>query len=112
KKPVLKPVADDADAVPEGSISRDALIYLLGCAHAMLLSKIRPALRSRHLDDDDYFVLNVLSTGAPRSLAEIDALMAYGGSNVDPDRIDALVRRALVHHGAHANGAAPRLATS
>ena len=112
KKPAPKPVADDADGVPEGSISRDALIYLLGCAHAMLLSKIRPALRARHLDDDDYFVLNVLSAGAPRSLAEIDALMAYGGRSVDAERIDALARRALVQHGAPANGASSRIAIS
>ena len=115
KKPAPKPVADDAegaDAAPEASISRDALVYLLGCAHAMLLSKIRPALRARHLDDDDYFVLNVLSAGAARSLAEIDALMAYGGRSVDAARIDALARRALVQRGAQFNGTAPRIAIS
>ncbi|WP_372524559.1 flavin reductase [Piscinibacter sp.] len=112
KKPPVKPVAEDADAAPEGSISRDALIYLLGCAHAMLLSKIRPALRVRHLDDDDYFVLNVLSAGAPRSLAEIDALMAYGGRSVKSERIEALARRALVQRSAQANDASPRIAIS
>jgi 3-hydroxy-9,10-secoandrosta-1,3,5(10)-triene-9,17-dione monooxygenase reductase component len=74
----------------------------------------------RHLDDDDYFVLNVLSAGTPRSLAEIDALMAYGGRSVDAERIAALTRRALVQPGAHPsaqpntqpNGASPRIAIS
>ncbi|MBC7940506.1 MAG: flavin reductase family protein, partial [Chitinophagaceae bacterium] len=96
KKPLPRPVADAADAPPEGSISRDALIYLLGCAHAMLLTKIRPALRARGLDDDDYFVLNVLSAGAARSVAELDALMVYGGRRVGIDRIEGLAQRGLV----------------
>jgi 3-hydroxy-9,10-secoandrosta-1,3,5(10)-triene-9,17-dione monooxygenase reductase component len=112
KKPPLKPITEDADAAPEGSISRDALVYLLGCAHSMLLSKIRPALRARHLDDDDYFVLNVLSAGAPRSLAEIDALMAYGGRSVNTERIEGLARRALVHQSAQTDGASTGIAIS
>ncbi len=112
KKPPVKPIAEDADAAPEGSISRDALVYLLGCAHSMLLSKIRPALRARHLDDDDYFVLNVLSAGAPRSLAEIDALMAYGGRSVNAERIEALAGRALVQHGSRVNDPSTSFAIS
>lgn len=112
KKPPARPAAESSDAAPEGSISRDAVIYLLGCAHSMLLSKIRPALRARGLDDDDYFVLNVLAARDARTVAEIDALMAYGGRRVDAARIDALVRRALVLSKPAADGATPCISMS
>ena len=78
----------------------------------MLLSKIRPALRARGLDDDDYFVLNVLAARDARTVAEIDALMAYGGRRVDAERIDTLVRRALVQSKPAADGATPCISMS
>ena len=91
------PVASVADGgAPECSISRDALVYLLGSAHAMLLSKMRPELRARGLDDDDYFVLNVLAAGQPRSVAELDALMAYAGRRVTVEQVRSLVTRELL----------------
>ncbi|HSW04941.1 flavin reductase family protein [Aquabacterium sp.] len=76
---------------PEGSFSRNALIYLLGSAHAMLLSLLRPALQARALADDDYFVLNVLSLGEARTVAELDALMALAGRRVEARRLQSLV---------------------
>jgi 3-hydroxy-9,10-secoandrosta-1,3,5(10)-triene-9,17-dione monooxygenase reductase component len=81
---------------PEGSIGRDALVYLLGSAHAMLVTKMRPELRARGLDDDDWFVLNVLAAGQPRSVAELDALMAYAGRRVTEERVRSLAHRMLV----------------
>ena len=96
KKPPLRAVAEAAGEDLEGSINRDALIYLLGCAHSMLLSKMRPELHARGLDDDDYFILNVLSTGEPRTVAEINALMAFADRRVDPGRVEALVYRGMV----------------
>jgi len=112
KKLPPRPDAVPDDAALEGSISRDALVYLLGCAHAMLLTQVRPAIQARGLDDDDYFVLNVLSTGDARTVAEIDTLMSYGGRRVSPERIEALHRRALVQPCAHSSESALRVALS
>ncbi len=96
KKPSATAATPPDGGMPESSISRDALVYLLGSAHAMLLSKMRPELRARGLDDDDYFVLNVLAAGQPRSVAELDALMAYAGRRVTEDQVRSLASRALV----------------
>jgi 3-hydroxy-9,10-secoandrosta-1,3,5(10)-triene-9,17-dione monooxygenase reductase component len=95
KKPRPSAEAAPADA-PDGSFSKEALVYLLGCAHAMLLSMIRPELHARGLDDDDYFVLNVLALGTPRGVSELDALLAYAGRHVSLARLESLVLRGLV----------------
>jgi 3-hydroxy-9,10-secoandrosta-1,3,5(10)-triene-9,17-dione monooxygenase reductase component len=81
---------------PEASISRDALVYLLGSAHAMLLAAMRPALAARGLSDDDYFVLNILSVGLPRTVDQLGALMALAGRRVTPPQLAAMAQRALV----------------
>jgi 3-hydroxy-9,10-secoandrosta-1,3,5(10)-triene-9,17-dione monooxygenase reductase component len=96
KKPAVVAAAPAEQAAPESSISRDALVYLLGSAHAMLLSKMRPQLHTRSLDDDDYYVLNVLAIGQPRSVAELDALMAYAGRRVTLPHVRSLMARELV----------------
>jgi 3-hydroxy-9,10-secoandrosta-1,3,5(10)-triene-9,17-dione monooxygenase reductase component len=96
KKRAASSVVPADAAAPDSSISRDALVYLLGSAHAMLLSKMRPELRRRGLDDDDWFVLNVLAAGQPRTVAELDALMAYAGRRVTVERVLSLAGRSLV----------------
>ncbi len=97
-----RPPAADATPteLPEASISRDALVYLLGSAHAMLLARMRPALAARGLSDDDYFVLNILSVGLPRTLAELDALMALTGRRVTAECMTGLAARGLVRPAA------------
>ncbi|HEV8315748.1 MAG TPA: flavin reductase family protein [Burkholderiaceae bacterium] len=94
------PVDAAAGAEPEASISRDALVYLLGSAHAMLLARMRPALAARALSDDDYFVLNILSVGLPRTVAELDALMSLAGRRVMQAQVDSLAGRGLVRPAA------------
>ena len=94
-----RPVAAHAAAATEpleASISRDALVYLLGSAHAMLLAGLRPALAARGLSDDDYFVLNILSIGLPRTVGDLDALMSLAGRRVVPAQLAALAQRGLV----------------
>jgi 3-hydroxy-9,10-secoandrosta-1,3,5(10)-triene-9,17-dione monooxygenase reductase component len=86
-----------ASESPEASISRDALVYLLGSAHAMLLAAMRPALAARGLSDDDYFVLNILSVGLPRTVEQLDALMTLAGRRVMPQQLAAMAQRALVN---------------
>ncbi|NRF65881.1 flavin reductase family protein [Aquincola sp. S2] len=85
---------------PEASISRDALVYLLGSAHAMLLAAMRPALAARGLSDDDYFVLNILSVGLPRTVEQLDALMGLAGRRVTLQQLAAMAQRALVRPAA------------
>lgn len=92
--------ATTASESPEASISRDALVYLLGSAHAMLLAAMRPALAVRGLSDDDYFVLNILSVGLPRTVEQLDALMAVAGRRVTAQQLAAMAQRALVHPAA------------
>jgi 3-hydroxy-9,10-secoandrosta-1,3,5(10)-triene-9,17-dione monooxygenase reductase component len=89
---------------PEASISRDALVYLLGSAHAMLLARLRPALAERGLSDDAYFVLNILSVGVPRTVQDLDDLLAMAGRRIGADEVAALVRQGLVRAAAGAAG--------
>jgi 3-hydroxy-9,10-secoandrosta-1,3,5(10)-triene-9,17-dione monooxygenase reductase component len=95
RKPPHRPDAADA-TVHDASISRDGLAYLLGCAHSMLLTLMRPALRARGLADDDYFLLNVLSVGPARSLGEIAGLLALAGHRATQEQVAALVVLGLV----------------
>jgi 3-hydroxy-9,10-secoandrosta-1,3,5(10)-triene-9,17-dione monooxygenase reductase component len=104
RRPADAATAGPGTEAPEASISRDALVYLLGSAHAMLLAQMRPALAARALSDDDYFVLNILSVGLPRSVAELDALMQLAGRRVPPERLDALAARALVRLAGDGSG--------
>ena len=96
--------AESLGGAPDGSFSKESLVYLLGCAHSMLLSMIRPALRARGLSDDDYFVLNVLAVGMPRDVAELDALLSYAGRHVSAQQVESLVARGLVAAGGDGSG--------
>lgn len=100
RQPPAAAAAAAASESPEASISRDALVYLLGSAHAMLLAAMRPALAARGLSDDDYFVLNILSVGVPRTVEQLDALMALAGRRVTPQQLAAMAQRALVQPAA------------
>ena len=96
---------DGPGGEPDGSFSKESLVYLLGCAHSMLLSMTRPALRARGLSDDDYFVLNVLAIGMPRNVAELDALLSYAGRHVSARQVESLVMRGLVVVAGDGSGA-------
>src|SRR5205085_12338505 len=95
KRPVAAHVVPAAEP-PEASVSRDALVYLLGSAHAMLLAGLRPALAARGLSDGDYFLPNILSLGLPRTVPDLDALLSLAGRHVTPVHVAALAQRALV----------------
>jgi flavin reductase (DIM6/NTAB) family NADH-FMN oxidoreductase RutF/DNA-binding MarR family transcriptional regulator len=81
---------------PESSFSKDFLVYLLGCAHSMLMSKIRPTLERHGLCDDEYYVLSILGVDDNRTVVELDALTRYAGRRVSPDLVLALARRGFV----------------
>jgi len=105
KRPTVAASVPPAAEPLEGSISRDALVYLLGSAHAMLLAGLRPALSARGLSDDDYFVLNILSIGLPRTVADLDALMSLAGRRVSPAQLASLTQRGLAKACASQPGA-------
>jgi 3-hydroxy-9,10-secoandrosta-1,3,5(10)-triene-9,17-dione monooxygenase reductase component len=92
------PAIDGADAAPESSFSKDFLVYLLGCAHSMLLSRIRPMLAARGLRDDEYYVLSVLGVDDNRTVAELDALLSYANQRVTPESVAALGARGFVDY--------------
>ena len=81
---------------PESSFSKDFLVYLLGCAHSMLMSKIRPTLDRHGLCDDEYYVLSILGVDDNRTVTELDALTRYAGRRVSPALVLALARRGFV----------------
>jgi 3-hydroxy-9,10-secoandrosta-1,3,5(10)-triene-9,17-dione monooxygenase reductase component len=62
----------------------------------MLLAGLRPALAARGLSDDDYFVLNILSVGVPRTVADLDTLLSLAGRRVTPAQVARLAERRLV----------------
>jgi 3-hydroxy-9,10-secoandrosta-1,3,5(10)-triene-9,17-dione monooxygenase reductase component len=96
KKPQMPGPAAPQRNEPESSFSKDFLVYLLGCAHSMLMSKIRPTLEGHGLCDDEYYVLSILGVDDNRTVAELDALVSYAGRRVSPDLVLALARRGFV----------------
>jgi 3-hydroxy-9,10-secoandrosta-1,3,5(10)-triene-9,17-dione monooxygenase reductase component len=92
--PAPAPVPERSE--PESSFSKDFLVYLLGCAHSMLMSKIRPTLERHGLCDDEYYVLIILGVDDNRTVVELDALTRYAGRRVGPDLVLALARRGFV----------------
>ncbi len=99
---VQKPQTPATDAVersaPESSFSKDFLIYLLGCAHSMLLSRIRPLLAAHGLREEEYYVLSVLGVDDNRTVAELDALLSYTNHRVSADSMAALAARGFVDY--------------
>ena len=76
---------------PDGAFAEDFLIYLLGRAYFQLLERIRPEFVKRELTDSQYLALSLLGVRDGRSVAELDALLAYSGTRVTPQLADHLV---------------------
>ncbi len=85
----------------QSGISRDALVYLLGSAHAMLLAKLRPSLHARGLSDDEYFVMNILSVGTSRTTADLQEFMRLAGRTMSTGGLMKMADRALVRVAQH-----------
>ena len=93
KKPHPPSATSPTRNEPESSFSKDFLVYLLGCAHSMLLTKARNALARHALCDAEYFVLSILGVDDRRTVSELDALLSYTGHRVTPELVDELERR-------------------
>jgi 3-hydroxy-9,10-secoandrosta-1,3,5(10)-triene-9,17-dione monooxygenase reductase component len=96
RKPRKRAEAAAENHVPESSFRKDFLVYLLGCAHSMLMARIRPTLERHELRDDDYYVLSILGVEDHRTLAELDAMMRYTGREATLLLAERLVERGLV----------------
>lgn len=81
---------------PDSSFSKDFLVYLLGCAHSMLLTKARTALARHALGDAEYFVLSILGVDDRRTVTELDSLLGYTGHRVTPELVNDLVQRGFI----------------
>ncbi|HEU0203004.1 MAG TPA: flavin reductase [Burkholderiaceae bacterium] len=108
RKPRKRAEAAVENHVPESSFRKDFLVYLLGCAHSVLMARIRPALHRHGLRDEDYYVLSILGVEDGRTLAELDALLRYAGREVGPTLAERLVRLGMITVE-HARGPATAL---
>ena len=104
RKPGMAAVTDappDADS----SFSSDFLIYLLGRAHYQQFLRLRRELDQHGLAEADWFVLSILSTDEQQSIAQLDARLAYTGTQVTYDQIALLASAGFVKlHGAYYPG--------
>jgi 3-hydroxy-9,10-secoandrosta-1,3,5(10)-triene-9,17-dione monooxygenase reductase component len=66
----------------DGAFGEDFLIYLLGRAYFQLYQRIRPEILRRNLGDAEYLALSLLGVRDGRTIAELDALLAYSGTRV------------------------------
>jgi 3-hydroxy-9,10-secoandrosta-1,3,5(10)-triene-9,17-dione monooxygenase reductase component len=83
----------------ESSFSRDFLVYLLGRARFQMYQKLRDDLERHSLDEDEWYVLSLLSMSDRRTIAELDALLWHTGSHVTYERVARLASLGFVHLG-------------
>lgn len=93
RKPQPPAAASPTSNEPESSFSKDFLVYLLGCAHSMLLTKARTALSRYALGDAEMSVLNILGVDDRRTLSELDALISYTGHRVTGELLNGLEKQ-------------------
>jgi 3-hydroxy-9,10-secoandrosta-1,3,5(10)-triene-9,17-dione monooxygenase reductase component len=80
----------------EGAFGEDFLMYLLGRAYYQLYRRIEPEIARRHLEHADYLALSLLGVRDGRTIAQLDALLAYTGTRVTEDVASRLAKLALV----------------
>jgi 3-hydroxy-9,10-secoandrosta-1,3,5(10)-triene-9,17-dione monooxygenase reductase component len=82
KKPGSSQAGTTRPTVAKTAFGEDFLIYLLGRAYHQLYQRIRPEIVRRNLGDAEYLTLSLLGVRDGRSLAELDALLSYTGTQV------------------------------
>jgi 3-hydroxy-9,10-secoandrosta-1,3,5(10)-triene-9,17-dione monooxygenase reductase component len=80
----------------DGAFGEDFLIYLLGRAYFQLYQRIRPEILRRNLGDAEYLTLSLLGVRDGRTVAELDALLAYSGTRVTQGVAARLAELSLV----------------
>ncbi|OEY66295.1 flavin reductase [Marinobacter sp. X15-166B] len=85
-----------ATPTPECSYTEDLLGYLAGRAHFQLVASLRNLLQSQRLDEQQFFILSVLSIQDNLTLEEINRFVDYTGSSVSRAEMDKLQEYDLV----------------
>lgn len=67
---------------PECSYTEDLLGYLAGRAHFQMVSALQNVLQTQQLNEQQFFILSVLSIQNSLSLEEINSFVGYTGSSV------------------------------
>lgn len=75
---------------PECSYTEDLLGYLVGRAHFQLVAALKNTLKSQQLDEQQFFVLSVLSIQDNLTLEDINSYVDYTGSGVTADDMQRL----------------------
>lgn len=96
KMPVPGQSAALAPSAAEGAFGEDFLIYLLGRAYFQLYQRIKPEIARRNLGDAEYMALSLLGVRDGQTVAQLDALLAYNGTQVTEDVAAHLLELALV----------------
>lgn len=79
-----------APPTPECSYTEDLLGYLAGRAHFQLVASLRNLLQSQRLDEQQFFILSILSIQDNLTLAQINRFVDYTGHTVTKADMDKL----------------------
>lgn len=79
-----------AAPAPECSYTEDLLGYLAGRAHFQLVASLRNLLQSQKLDEQQFFILSVLSIQDNLTLEQINQFVDYTGSSVSEADMERL----------------------
>jgi 3-hydroxy-9,10-secoandrosta-1,3,5(10)-triene-9,17-dione monooxygenase reductase component len=74
----------------------NALNVLLGMAYEQLKVNLQPELERHALREDEYWIVNIVGAEEGRTVAQLDALIAFTGKRVSPDSISALRERGFL----------------
>lgn len=81
---------------PECSYTEDLLGYLVGRAHFQLVAALKNTLQSQQLDEQQFFVLSVLTIRDNLTLEEVNGYVDYTGSAVTTEEMQRLVEHDYV----------------
>ncbi len=76
---------------PECSYTEDLLGYLLGRAHFQMVSSLHSLLQAQKLDEQQFFILSILSIKDKLTLDEINSYVDYTGNTITTKEMDRLV---------------------
>ena len=76
---------------PECSYTEDLLGYLAGRAHFQMVSSLHSLLQTQKLDEQQFFILSILSIKDNLTLEEINSYVDYTGNTVTTEEMGRLI---------------------
>lgn len=76
---------------PECSYTEDLLGYLLGRAHFQMVSSLHNLLQAQKLDEQQFFILSILSIKDNLTLEEINSYVDYTGNKITTNEMGQLL---------------------